>query len=148
MDLAPRIVARADYGILYRQACCNALHAGGDGITPQDLLANPFPMGLSRGLFIQTGSDVTAVQRLRTTGHAQNFSYDLQFKLGQGSVLEVGYSGVLGRKLNLSGHMNVNPLSSSALYRALACSARARSSTRWNSVVTPPVRPHLLTRSI
>lgn len=136
IDLAPRfgfaykvtsrIVARGGYGIFYLQACCNALQGGpaagtdgftvttnwatsrgGDGITPQDLLSNPFPNGLnravgsSRGLLTQTGSDVTAVQRARPTGYTQNFSYDLQFELGKGSVLEVGYSGVLGRKLNV-----------------------------------------------
>ena len=150
MDLAPRIglaykitnriVARAGYGIFYLQACCNALQGGpaagtdgytvttnwatsrgGDGITPQDLLANPFPSGVnrpvgaSRGLLTQTGSDVTAVQRSRSTGYTQNFSYDLQFELGPGSVLEIGYSGVLGRKLNLGGLRNVNQLPSSAL---------------------------------
>lgn len=150
IDLAPRfgfaykvtsrIVARGGYGIFYLQACCNALQGGpaagtdgftvttnwatsrgGDGITPQDLLTNPFPNGLnravgsSRGLLTQTGSDVTAVQRARPTGYTQNFSYDLQFELGKGSVLEVGYSGVLGRKLNVGGLLNVNQLPSQLL---------------------------------
>ncbi len=150
IDLAPRIgfaykatsriVARGGYGIFYLQACCNALQGGpaagtdgftvttnwatsrgGDGISPQDPLSNPFPNGVnrpvgsSRGLLTQTGSDVTAVQRNRTTGYTQNFSFDLQFELGQGSVLEVGYSGVLGRKLNLGGLLNVNQLPASAL---------------------------------
>lgn len=136
----PRMVARGGYGIFYLQACCNALQGGpaagtdgftvttnwatsrgGDGITPQDLLANPFPAGVnrpvgsSRGLLTQTGSDVTAVQRARPTGYTQNFSLDLQFELGRGSVLEVGYSGVLGRKLNLGGLLNVNQLPSQLL---------------------------------
>jgi hypothetical protein len=149
-DLAPRfgfaykltnkIVARGGYGIFYLQACCNALQGGpaagtdgytvttnwatsrgGDGITPQDPLSNPFPRGLnqpagsSRGLLTQTGSDVTAVQRARPTGYTQNFSFDLQFELDQSSVLEVGYSGVLGRKLNLGGLLNVNQLPSEYL---------------------------------
>jgi hypothetical protein len=149
-DLAPRfgfaykltnkIVARGGYGIFYLQACCNALQGGpaagtdgytvttnwatsrgGDGITPQDLLSNPFPRGLnqpagsSRGLLTQTGSDVTAVQRARPTGYTQNFSFDLQFELDQSSVLEIGYSGVLGRKLNLGGLLNVNQLPSEYL---------------------------------
>ncbi|HYO81844.1 MAG TPA: TonB-dependent receptor, partial [Bryobacteraceae bacterium] len=144
-DLAPRfgfaykltnkIVARGGYGLFYLQACCNALQGGpaagtdgftvttnwvtsrgGDGITPQDLLSNPFPSGLnqpvgaSRGLLTQTGSDVTAVQRARPTGYTQNFSLDLQFELDRNSVLEIGYSGVLGRKLNLGGLLNINQL--------------------------------------
>jgi hypothetical protein len=135
-----RIVARGGYGIFYLQACCNALQGGpaagtdgftvttnwatsrgGDGITPQDLLANPFPNGVNRpvgsslGLLTQAGGDVTAVQRSRPTGYTQNFSYDLQFELGRGSVLEVGYSGVLGRKLNVGGLLNVNQLPSQLL---------------------------------
>lgn len=135
-----RIVARGGYGIFYLQACCNALQGGpaagtdgftvttnwvttrgGDGITPQDLLSNPFPNGLnrpvggSRGLLTQTGADVTAVQRARPTGYSQNASLDLQFDLGAGSVFEIGYSGSQGRKLNLGGLMNVNQLPSSAL---------------------------------
>lgn len=135
-----RIVARGGYGIFHLQACCNALQGGpaagtdgftvttnwvtsrgGDGIIPQDLLSNPFPNGLnapagsSRGLLTQTGSDVTAVQRARPTGYSQNFSFDLQFEVGRGSVLEVGYSGVLGRKLNLGGLLNVNQLPSQFL---------------------------------
>jgi hypothetical protein len=150
VDLAPRIgfayklsdkvVARGGYGIFYLQACCNALQGGpaagtdgftvtsnwvtsrgGDGITPQDLLSNPFPNGLnrpvgsSRGLLTQTGGDVTAVQRARETGYTQNYSFDLQFELSRGSVLEVGYSGVKGRKLNLGGLPNANQLPSSQL---------------------------------
>ncbi len=150
VDIAPRfgfaykvsnrIVARGGYGIFYLQACCNALQGGpaagtdgftvtsnwvtsrgGDGITPQDLLANPFPNGLnravgsSRGLLTQTGGDVTAIQRSRETGYTQNFSFDLQFELGRGSVLEVGYSGVRGRKLNLGGLPNANQLPASQL---------------------------------
>ena len=135
-----RIVARGGYGIFYLQACCNALQGGpaagtdgftvtsnwvtsrgGDGITPQDLLSNPFPNGLnkpvggSRGLLTQTGGDVTAVQRGRDTGYSQNASLDLQFDLGRGSIFEAGYSGSQGRKLNLGGLPNVNQLPSSAL---------------------------------
>lgn len=159
LDIAPRVglsyrvgnrmVIRAGYGFFYLQACCNALQGGpaagtdgftvtsnwvtsrgGDGITPQDLLANPFPQGLnqpvgsSRGLLTQTGSDVTAVQRARPTGYTQNFSFDMQFEVGRGSVLEVGYSGVQGRKLNLGGLPNANQLPTEYLSMGNALNAQ------------------------
>lgn len=135
-----KVVARGGYGIFFLQACCSAVQGGpaagtdgysvstnwvtsqgGDGITPQDLLSNPFPNGLNKpagaslGLLTQTGSDVIAVQRERKTGYTQNFSFDLQFELGRQSVLEVGYSGVLGRRLNLGNPSNINQLPSEYL---------------------------------
>lgn len=135
-----RIVARGGYGIFYLQACCNALQGGpaagtdgftvttnwvttrgGDGITPQDTLRNPFPNGVNRpvgsslGLLTQTGSDLTAVQRSRVTGYTQNFSLDVQFEIGRQSILEAGYSGAQGRKLNLGGLPNANQLPSQYL---------------------------------
>jgi len=155
MDFAPRfgfsykltnrIVARGGYGIFYLQKFGNATQGGpaagtdgftvtsnwvtsrgGDGITPLDLLSNPFPNGLQKpsgsslGLRTQTGGDLTAVQRPDPTGYTQNFSLDLQFDLGSRSVLEVGYSGNLGRKLNFGGTPNANQMPSEYLSRGAA----------------------------
>jgi hypothetical protein len=134
--LTEKIVARAGYGIFYLQAFGNALQggpaagtdgftvttnwvtsSGGDGLVPQDLLRNPYPRGLnkpagsSQGMLTQTGGDVTgAWQRPHPTGYMQNYSLDLQFELGRGSVLEVGYSGNVGRKLNVGGLIQANQL--------------------------------------
>lgn len=133
--LTDRIVARTGYGIFYLMGFGTATQGGpaagtdgftvttnwvntrgGDGITPQDLLANPYPNGLNRavgsslGLLTQTGSDVIAFQRSHPTGYMQNYSFDLQFELGRSSVLEVGYSGNVGRKLNFGATPNANQL--------------------------------------
>ena len=145
MDLAPRIgiayklsnriVARAGYGIFYLQGFGTATQGGpaagtdgftvttnwvntkgGDGITPQDRLSNPYPNGVNKpvgsslGLLTQTGSDVTAFQRAHVTGYVQNYSLDLQFELTKSSILEVGYSGNGGRKLTYGATPNANQL--------------------------------------
>lgn len=94
---------------------------GGDGITPQDLLSNPYPKGLNKavgsslGLLTQTGSATIAFQRSYPTGYVQNYSFDLQFELGRSGVLEVGYSGNVGRKLNFGATPDANQLPSQYL---------------------------------
>ncbi len=138
--ITPRIVARAGYGIFYLMGFGTATQGGpaagtdgytvttnwvntrgGDGITPQDLLANPYPSGVNRavgsslGLLTQTGSDVLAFQRSHPTGYVQNYSLDLQFELAKTSVLEVGYTGNGGRKLNYGATPDVNQLPSQFL---------------------------------
>jgi len=138
--ISPRIVARAGYGIFYLMGFGTATQGGpaagtdgytvttnwvntrgGDGITPQDLLANPYPSGVNKavgsslGLLTQTGSDVLAFQRSHPTGYVQNYSFDLQFELAKTSVLEVGYSGNGGRKLNYGATPDVNQLPSQFL---------------------------------
>ncbi len=133
--ITPRIVARAGYGIFYLMGFGTATQGGpaagtdgytvttnwvntrgGDGITPQDLLANPYPSGVNRavgsslGLLTQAGSDVIAFQRSHPTGYVQNYSFDLQFELAKTAMLEVGYSGNGGRKLNYGATPDVNQL--------------------------------------
>ncbi len=150
VDLAPRIgisykinnrmVARMGYGIFYLMGFGTATQGGpaagtdgfsvatnwvntrgGDGITPQDPLSNPYPNGLNRavgsslGLLTQTGSATTAFQRSHPTGYVQNYSFDLQFEVGRSGVLEVGYSGNVGRKLNFGATPDANQLPSQFL---------------------------------
>ncbi|MCX6598740.1 MAG: carboxypeptidase-like regulatory domain-containing protein [Acidobacteria bacterium] len=150
LDLAPRIgisykinnrmVARMGYGIFYLMGFGTATQGGpaagtdgfsvatnwvntrgGDGITPQDLLSNPYPNGLNKavgsslGLLTQTGSATTAFQRSHPTGYVQNYSFDLQFEVGRSGVLEVGYSGNVGRKLNFGATPDANQLPSQFL---------------------------------
>lgn len=145
VDLAPRIglaykvtnriVARAGYGIFYLMGFGTATQGGpaagtdgytvttnwvntrgGDGITPNDRLSNPYPNGVNRavgasqGLLTQTGSDVIAFQRAHPTGYVQNYSFDLQFEISRNSVFEIGYSGNGGRKLNYGATPDVNQL--------------------------------------
>lgn len=129
------MVARAGYGIFYLMGFGTATQGGpaagtdgytvatnwvttrgGDGITPADLLSNPYPNGLNKpvgsslGLLTQTGSDVIAFQRPHPTGYMQNYSLDLQFELGNAAVFEIGYAGNVGRKLNLGATPNANQL--------------------------------------
>lgn len=133
--LSNRIVARMGYGIFYLQGFGTATQGGpaagtdgftvttswvntkgGDGITPQDRLANPYPNGVNKavgsslGLLTQTGSDLTAFQRSHPTGYVQNYSIDLQFEVTRSTIVEVGYSGNGGRKLNYGATPNANQL--------------------------------------
>jgi hypothetical protein len=133
--ITERLVARAGYGIFYLQTVGNALQGGpaagtdgftvttewitsrgGDGLIPNDLLSNPYPNGLNRpigssqGLLTQTGSTVVAWQYRNPTGYTQNYSFDLQFDVGRGAMFEIGYSGNVGRKLNVGGLPNANQL--------------------------------------
>jgi len=150
LDLAPRIgiaykltnriVARMGYGIFYLQGFGTATQGGpaagtdgftvttnwvntrgGDGITPQDRLSNPYPNGVNKpvgsslGLLTQAGSDLTAFQRAHPTGYMQNYSMDLQFEVTRSTIVEVGYSGNGGRKLNYGATPNANQLPSQYL---------------------------------
>ncbi|MGH9663985.1 MAG: TonB-dependent receptor domain-containing protein, partial [Bryobacteraceae bacterium] len=139
-DFAPRIglsykvtdkmVFRAGYGIFYLQtagtgAVTNDGYSlstpwvstvGGDGIHPSALLGNPFPQGLlppignSAGLLTDLGLGVSAYQRSHPSGYSQNFSADFQIQVGRGSVVQLGYSGSLGRKLLWGFGQNANQL--------------------------------------
>ncbi|MFZ4629410.1 MAG: TonB-dependent receptor domain-containing protein [Blastocatellia bacterium] len=148
-DLAPRvglaykvsdrIVARAGYGI-YFQPSVNTIPIGNDGFsittdwvstldsgrTITNPLRNAFPTGLieptgaSLGLGTAVGTSIRTFQKDRPTPYVQQFSADLQWELGRGALLEVGYAGSQGRRLafgfgGYAGGMNINQIPSSAL---------------------------------
>ena len=89
---------------------------GGGGLVPANLLANPFPTGLnqpfgsSRGVNTLTGESITGWQRSRPSSYSLNYSFDIQYDLGKGSVIELGYIGTQGRKLPLGISPNLNQL--------------------------------------
>lgn len=89
---------------------------GGGGILPANPVSNPFPQGLnqpigaSQGLLTEVGQSVNAFQRYHPTPYVQSYSVDFQYMVGRGSVIEVGYTGVQGRKLLMGVSRNINQL--------------------------------------
>jgi len=139
MNLAPRVgmaykltdklVVRGGYGIFYPQTGGGANQGfststawvstvGGDGINPNRSapLSNPFPGGLvqpvgnTQGLATLAGESVSAFSRLHPLSYVQNFSFDFQYELKKGMVLEVGYTGSQGRKLLFGTGQQANQL--------------------------------------
>ena len=114
-----RLVVRAGYGISYSRSFTDPSPNGNDGfsittpwiasqasdgITPGNPLSNPYPNGLdpatgaADGLLTRVGNSVTAWRLYNPTPYLQNYSLDLQYELGYGTVFEVGYTGNVGRK--------------------------------------------------
>jgi hypothetical protein len=123
-----RIVVRAGYGIFYPTVLGSGdstgysasspwvTSSGGDGINPANLFRNPFPAGLvpalgsSQGLATNLGLSAGSYQRNHPSGYSQNYSLDLQLELTKRSLLEVGYAGNSGRKMNFGWGFNDNQL--------------------------------------
>ena len=138
MDFAPRfgmsvqltekLVLRTGYGLFYPTQTGTGdttgfssttpwvVSQGGDGITPQDLLRNPYPNGLipalgsSEGLLTNIGRGAGGYQRDHPNGYMQNYSADFQYDLGKSTVIEFGYAGHQGRKLVYGIGLNDNQL--------------------------------------
>jgi hypothetical protein len=94
---------------------------GGGGLTPLDLVSNPFPNGLvapvgsTLGLSTLVGQQVHAGMRRHPTPYAQVYSADIQYQIGSNGVLEMGYSGSQGRQLLYGSFSDLNQLPSSYL---------------------------------
>lgn len=77
-----------------------------DGITPVNLLSNPFPAGLipppgaSLGPLTNVGLGVNAVGRRRSTPYVEQWTFSLQHAFTPDDSLEVSYVGNHGVKLN------------------------------------------------
>ena len=116
-----RLVIRAGYGISYSRSFTDSGPNGNDGfsvttpwiasqasdgITPGNPLSNPYPNGLdpvtgaADGLLTRVGNSVTAWRAYNPTPYLQNYSFDLQYEVGYGTVVEVGYTGNVGRKFS------------------------------------------------
>ncbi len=67
-------------------------------------------MGATRGLLTQTGDAVNALSAYHPLSYVQNFSFDFQYELAKGMVLEVGYTGTQGRKLLFGTGQQANQL--------------------------------------
>jgi hypothetical protein len=89
----------------------------GEGFIPTNLVSNPFPNGLqqpvgsSQGALTFVGVAADNVQMwpkgAHPIGYAEQWSMDLQYQLGRHSVIEVGYTGVRGRRL-MYGNPDLN----------------------------------------
>ncbi len=132
--LTDKLVMRGGYGIFYPQTGGGTNQGfststtwvstiGGDGITPNPgaLLNNPFPTGLTQpagsslGLLTQVGDSVNAFSRHHPLSYVQNYSFDFQYEISKGMVLEVGYTGSQGRKLLFGTGQQANQLHPSNL---------------------------------
>jgi hypothetical protein len=77
-----------------------------DGITPKDLLRNPFPTGLlpaignSQGLSTLVGQNVTFVDPSDVTPKFHNWHFDVQREIGSRAVVTASYVG--SRAINIS----------------------------------------------
>jgi hypothetical protein len=76
-----------------------------DGITPQDLFANPFPQGFgtppgnAAGLLTQVGSNLQAPFQDTVTPYSMQWSLNVQRDLPGKVMLQVGYVGTRGLQL-------------------------------------------------
>ena len=131
-QLTPRTVLRGGYGHLFgisHQAAHGTFGSSGfrvnhqwvgssDGITPLNLLRNPFPLGFpavpgSRdGLLTETGSSVDAVLYETLTPWTIQWNFNVQRELPGHVLLEAAYVGTRGLQLarNGEGGLNLNQL--------------------------------------
>lgn len=131
--LTDKLVLRAGYGIFYAAASSMftfdpvpgfssdtpwVSSQGGGGIVPNDLLRNPFPGGLvqpvgsGNGLLTQTGFNANQVwvRNPHPTGYRENYSLDFQYEIARSAVVEIGYSGFVGRRLMFGQPREANQL--------------------------------------
>ena len=127
-----KLVVRAGAGIFFMPASAMISFDGGqflgfgsntnsigtvDGanLVPANLISNPFPNGLnqqtgsSQGLNTYVGLDTSQIwyKGQHPIGYSEQWSFDVQYQLDSHSVMEVGYTGVNGRKL-MYGNPNIN----------------------------------------
>lgn len=89
-----------------------------DGITPNDLLTNPFPLGFnpppgsSQGLLTQAGANIQAPLQETVTPYTMQWNFNIQRELPGQVVVEVAYVGTRGLQLsrNDEGGLNLNQL--------------------------------------
>jgi hypothetical protein len=126
----PRFVFRAGYGIFYTPAMefgdYQGLSLNGysqttpyvgtlDGVTPQNLLSNPFPTGLlapvgqANGGATNVGQTINAVLRNRASPYVQQWTANVQYQLGN-TVLQAAYIGNHGLKLLFGTNFELNQL--------------------------------------
>ena len=155
--ITEKLVFRAGYGIFFQPTIAvsngptdgystntNWISTkGGDGLTPANLLSNPYPSGLNLpagaadGLLTEAGLSVNAASRLHPTGYVQSYSADFQFQTGANGVLEFGYTGVQGRKLLLgAANMNINQLDSK--YLSMGTGLNVQVANPFFGVITDP----------
>ena len=123
-------VFRAGYGIFYTPAMefgdYQGLSLNGysqttpyvgtlDGVTPQNLLSNPFPSGLLAPVgqandgATNVGQSINAVLRNRASPYVQQWTSNVQYQLGN-TVLQAAYIGNHGTKLLFGSTFELNQL--------------------------------------
>ena len=141
--LTDKLVVRSGYGIFYalnRGDISTAGYSnstpwvssrGGDGITPQDLLRNPFPQGLvpfvgsSLGLATNLGLGVGSLQRINPNPRIQQYSLDFQYEINRSTIAQISYAGNQGRKLGYGVAINDNQLPTNLLSMGSALDRQA-----------------------
>jgi hypothetical protein len=132
-----KLVMRAGFGIFFTQSyqlgppidgfSQTTPYAGtADGITPLNLLSNPFPGGLiqppgrSLGGLTDVGLSPTAIANFRPTPYVEQWMYGLQYALTPNDMIDVTYLGNHGVKLTFSGvQKNQLPVADLAMGNAL-----------------------------
>jgi len=125
-QLRSGLVIRTGGGIFYTMATYGANNYGTapfraatpwvptiDGVTPTDLLRNPFPNGVLQpegprnGLLASLGQGVgSPVPSTMTTPYNSQWNFSIAQDLGNTSVIELAYAGNKGTKLPLSWQMD------------------------------------------
>ncbi len=123
-SMSSKLVMRAGFGLFYTPAIefgdYEGLSLNGftqttpyvgsvDGVTPANLLKDPFPNGLllppgkTAGALTNVGLNTNAVQRGRPTPYVEQWTYSVQYELPQNTVIEAAYVGNHGVKLPYAG---------------------------------------------
>lgn len=132
-QLTPRTVIRMGYAHLFgpsNQAAQGTVGPFGfrtenlwvttlDGITPFNLLSNPYPQGFrpppgaSEGLLTQTGANLQAPLQDTVTPWSMQWNFNIQRELPAQTLLEVAYVGTRGMQLsrNSESGLSLNQLS-------------------------------------
>lgn len=125
-QVRPGMVLRTGAGIFYTTAPYGANNYGtapfrattpwvtsADGVTPTDLLRNPFPNGVlqpegsTNGVLAALGQGVgSPIPSTMTTPNNAQWNFSIAQNLGQSSVLEVAYAGNKGTHLPLGWQMD------------------------------------------
>jgi hypothetical protein len=126
--VSDKLVARGGYGIFflpllgigtldgYSLSTPWLSSVGSAGLQPLNYLSNPFPNGIQQppgsalGLLTDVGNSVPFQQRNYPNSYVENYSFDLQYQLGQNTVLEAGYSGNQGHHLTYNASINIDQL--------------------------------------
>ena len=128
--LTNKLVMRSGFGMFYTNALENGDYQGltlygfsettpwvgtVDGITPTNLLSNPFPNGLLQavgkadGELTQVGQGVSAIYPTRKTPYMEQWTLGFQYALGSNDNLDVTYLGNRGVHLSWDSY-NVGAL--------------------------------------
>ena len=131
-----RLVVRAGFGISYLRTMAAYLgNPSNDGFsittpwvssldggrTVENYWANPFPQGIQDppgsgdGLLTYVGLGLNEFVRNRPNPYMMSYSLDIQYRVSEASVLELGYAGRQGRKLLTPRGFELNQLPDSAL---------------------------------